>query len=1082
MFKFTEDELEKASISYFEELGYNYIFAPEIAPEGERPERKSYSDIILEERLRESIYRVNPKSTREAKEEAIRKIIYLDSPSMIENNRTFHKMITDGIDVTYHDGKQGEKSEKIFLFDFKNSENNEFLVLNQFTIIEAGRNRRPDLIIFVNGLPLVVIELKSAINEETTIHKAYNQLQTYKNDISSLFNYNCFLIISDGVNAKAGTITSNEERFMNWRTIDGEKISPLSEPKLEVLIKGIFQKERLLDIIKNYILFQTDGSETIKILSAYHQYFAVKKAVENTKIASSEKGDRRIGVVWHTQGSGKSLSMVFYAGQLIQKLDNPTIVVLTDRNDLDEQLFGTFSKSKDILRQTPKQAKNRKDLRELLSVESGGIVFTTIQKFTPGEDNDFMPVLTDRKNVIVMADEAHRSQYGLNAKTVATQSVGALPLARPNFQSSNNLMVAEEQMPFNVGIDSISAQKNNGVKIKYGYAKYMRESIPNASFIGFTGTPIEMEDKSTPAVFGDYIDVYDMTQSVEDKATVKIYYENRIIKLTVDSEELKNMDDKIDDIMEGQEEYTAEKTKSKWGRIESIVGAEDRIKKLAEDIVKHFEIREKTIFGKSMIVCMSRRICIELYDEIIKIRPDWHNDDKDKGKIKVVMTGSASDPEKWQKHIGDKKYRRYLAKRMKDNDDELKIVLVRDMWLTGFDVPSMHTMYIDKPMNGHNLMQAIARVNRVFKDKEGGLVVDYIGIADSLKKALKQYTESDKTTTGADVSKEALYVMIEKYEIIKDIFYGYNYKDYFLNNPVLRMRAISGGMNFILEKDISEEGTKKSFIKIVTELAKAHSLCVTTDKGKELTLEISYFKAIKASLVKLEQGDFRKKVLTEEQLNQRMKQIVSNSIISEDVIDVFDSLNIKRPDISILSEEFLKEVRKTPHKNLAVELLKRLLMDKVKVMSRSNLVQSKKFSDLIKGAVNRYKNKAITNAEVIEELLKMAKEFEKAEKTGEDLGLSKEEVAFYDALTEDSVVKELMENQVLIQIAHELTESIRKSMTVDWAIKESARATMRRTIKRLLKKYKYPPENQEQALKIVMKQAELMCGIEVGKL
>ncbi|OQY07390.1 MAG: DEAD/DEAH box helicase [Fusobacteriia bacterium 4572_132] len=1075
MFKFTEDELEKASIQYFEELGYEYIFAPTLAPEGENPERNSYADIILEERLREAIYRVNPKAAREAKEEAIRKIIYLDSPSMIINNKTFHKMITDGIDVTYHDEKQGEKSEKIFLFDFKNSKNNEFLVLNQFTIIEAGKNRRPDLIIFINGLPLVVIELKSAINEETTIHKAYNQFQTYKKDIPSLFNYNSFLIISDGVNAKAGTITSNEERFMNWRTIDGKTISPLSEPKLEVLIKGIFKKDRLLDIIKNYILFQTDGEEIIKILSAYHQYFAVKKAVENTKKASSKKGDRRIGVVWHTQGSGKSLSMVFYAGQLIQKLDNPTIVVLTDRNDLDEQLFQTFSKSKDLLRQIPKQAKNRKELRELLSVESGGIVFTTIQKFTPGEDNDFMPVLTERENVIVIADEAHRSQYGLNAKTVATQSVGVLPLAHPNFQSDEDLMVAEKPALYN-------AKNNNGIKIKYGYAKYMREAIPNASFIGFTGTPIEMEDKSTPAVFGNYIDVYDMTQAVEDKATVKIYYENRIIKLIVDEEELKVMDDEIDDIMEGQEEYTAEKTKTKWGRMESIVGAKERVKTLADDIVKHFEMREKTLFGKSMVVCMSRRICIDLYDEIVKLRPNWQNEDKDKGKIKIVMTGSASDPENWQKHIGDKKYRRYLAKRMKDNDDELKIVLVRDMWLTGFDVPSMHTMYIDKPMSGHNLMQAIARVNRVFKDKEGGLVVDYLGIAESLKMALKQYTESDRSTTGADITKEALYIMIEKYEIIKEIFYKYDYDDYFLDNSVKRMRAISGGMNFILEKERDEEGSKKNFIKIVTELAKAHSLCVTTDKGKELTLEISYFKAVKASLVKLEKGDLKKIFLTEEQLNQRMKQIVSNSIISEDVIDVFSSLNIKKPDISIMSKEFLEEIRKTPHKNLAVELLKRLLMDKVKVIARSNLIQSRKFSDLIQNAVNKYKNKAITNAEVIEELLKMANEFKKAEKEGENLGLSKEEFAFYQALTADNVIKELMENKVLIQIAHELSESIRKSMTVDWAIKESARATMRRTIKRLLRKYKYPPENQKQALEIVMKQAKLMCGREAMEL
>lgn len=1048
MINFTEDELEKATIQYFIELGYEHIFAPDIAFDlsaqagGNKSERKNYSDVVLEERLKDALYRVNPKSYKEAKDEALRKILYLDSPSMIINNKTFHKMITDGIDVTYHDTKDGERSEKIFLFDYNNPENNEFLIINQFTVVESGKNRRPDLIVFINGIPLVVIELKSASSEETTIGKAYNQLQTYKSDIPSLFNYNAFMIISDGINAKVGTITSNEEWFLNWRTIDGQTISPLSEPQLEVMIKAIFGKERILDIIRNFILFQTDGETTIKILSAYHQYFAVKKAVENTKKASSEKGDRRVGVIWHTQGSGKSFSMVFYAGQLVQRLDNPTIVILTDRNDLDEQLFATFSKSKDILRQTPKQATSRKELREYLSVDSGGIVFTTIQKFTTGEDDDFIPILTDRRNVIVIADEAHRSQYGFKAKT-----------------KINN--------------------KTNEADIKYGYAKYMREALPKASFIGFTGTPIELEDKSTKEVFGNYIDIYDMTRAVEDKATVKIYYENRIIKLSVNDNALKDIDDEILEIMEGQEEYTAEKTKSKWARIEAIVGEESRLKKLALDIVKHFETREKTLFGKAMIVCMSRRICVDLYNQIVKIKPEWHSDNKDKGKIKIVMTGSASDPEEWQKHIGDKQYRKDLAKRIKDNNDELKIVIVRDMWLTGFDVPSLNTMYIDKYMNGHSLMQAIARVNRVFKDKEGGLVVDYLGIAESLKKALSQYTESDKSTTGRDISGEALAVMLEKYEIIKDMFHNYKYEDYFSNNPVDRMRAISGGMNYILEKDIKESGTKKNFIRITTELGKAHSLCVTTDKGKELNLEISYFKAVKASLVKLEQGDYKKPILTYEQINQRMRQILSNTIITEEVIDVFASLNIEKPDISIFSEEFLEEVRKTPYKNLVVELLTKLLNDKLKVIARTNLVNSKKFSELITTAVNKYKNMAITSAEIIEELIKMAREISESESSNEEMGLTKEEKAFYDALTEDKIVKELMGNEVLIKIAHELTESIRNSITIDWSIKESAKAGMRKTIKRLLKKYKYPPEKQEHALQIVMEQVELMCSNEV---
>lgn len=1052
---FTEDELEKACISYFEELGYKYVFGPNIAPDGEACERVNYSTIVLEDRLRNAIYKINPKADRKSKEEAIRKILITESPSLIINNKSFHKMLRDGISVSYFDPKEGEKSEKIYLFDFQNEKNNDFMVINQMTIIEGGKNRRPDLIVYVNGLPLVVIELKSAINEEATINKAYHQLQTYKKDIPSLFTYNSFMVISDGINAKAGTLTSDEERFMQWRTVDGTTISPLTEPKMEVLIKGMFQKDRFLDLIRNYVLFQTDGEDTYKILSAYHQYFAVNKAIEHSKSASSEKGDRRIGVVWHTQGSGKSLTMVFYAGLLVQTLDNPTIVVLTDRNDLDEQLFGTFAKSQELLNQTPKQASSRKELRDLLSVESGGIIFTTIQKFTPGEDGDIMPLLTDRKNVIVMADEAHRSQYGLNAKTV---------MSKVGVRSSHpdETMVAEEDPEYEA-------------KVKYGYAKYMREAIPNASFIGFTGTPIDTSDKSTQGVFGNYIDVYDMTRAVEDKATVKIYYENRIIKLSVDEKELEAVDTEIEEVMEGQEEYTAEKTKSKWGRIEAIVGANDRVKKLAVDIVNHYEGRISASFGKAMVVCMSRRICIDLYNEIIALRPEWHSDNPKEGKIKIVMTGSASDPESWQNHIKDKQYRKDLAKRMKDNDDPLQIVIVRDMWLTGFDVPSMHTMYIDKPMSGHNLMQAIARVNRVFKNKEGGLIVDYLGIAESLKSALKEYTESDKSTTGEDIGAHAVAKLQEYYEIIKEMFYGFNYDEYFEENPSLRMKAIAKGMNWILEKDIEEEDFKKNFIKFVALIGQAHALCVTTPTGKELTLEISYFKAVKASLVKLEQGDVVRPKLSEEQLNARMKQIVDNSIISEEVIDVFDSLNIKKPDLSILSEEFLNEVKKTPHKNLAVELLKRLLEDRVKIMSRSNLVQSKKFSEMIANAMNNYRNKAITNAEVIEALIQMAKDFTSVDNRENELGLTKDELAFYDALTNKDIIKEFMENEVLIQIAHELTASIKRSMTVDWSLKESARAKMRSEIRRLLRKYKYPPENQDEALEIVLRQAELMC-------
>ncbi|HEY2422201.1 MAG TPA: type I restriction endonuclease subunit R, partial [Neobacillus sp.] len=755
---FTEDLLEKATIEILQELGYEYVFGPEIGYDGERPERRDYREVMLEGRLRDALYKLNRDLPEEALEEAYRKIITFNSPSLTENNKQFHTLLTEGVDVSFR--KNGEiKTEKAMIIDFANPERNEFLAVNQFTIIE-NENRRPDVLIFVNGLPLVVVELKSASDENVGIDNAYNQIQTYKHDIPSLFHYNAFCILSDGINAKSGTITSNEERYMNWRSVDGINVESLDVPQYEVMIRGMLEKQRLLDIIQNFILFQEsketeyddegnkigDKKTIIKILAAYHQYFSVKKAVDSTKQATAAQGDRKIGVIWHTQGSGKSFTMVFYTASLVKELNNPTIVVITDRNDLDEQLFGTFSKSEDILRQTPKQANlrkltdeqkrqqakdNSKELNGLYDLlndrESGGIIFTTIQKFKPEEGE--MPVLTDRRNVIIIADEAHRSQYGLEAKT-----------------------------------DSKTGE------VKYGYAKYLRDALPNASFIGFTGTPIEMEDKSTPAVFGHYIDVYDMTRAVEDEATVKIYYENRVIRLETDDDELNKIDEEFEEITEGQEENDREKYKTKWSRLEAVVGSPNRVKKLAQDIVDHYEEKSKTISGKAMIVCMSRRICVDLYDEIIKIRPEWHSDDLEKGVIKVVMTGSAGDVERLQKHIGGKQRRDTLAKRMKDESDELKIVIVRDMWLTGFDVPSMHTMYIDKPMKGHTLMQAIARVNRVFKDKSGGVVVDYLGILESLKKALKQYTDSDKNNTGIDTNA-AIAVMQEKLEVLRGLFH-----------------------------------------------------------------------------------------------------------------------------------------------------------------------------------------------------------------------------------------------------------------------------------------------------------------------
>ena len=1056
---FTEDLLEEAAIEILQSLGYDYVFGPDISLGGDYEERLDYREVVLSSRVKDALFRINKGIPTEALEEAYRRIITFNSPMLEENNRSFHRLLTEGIDVSFaEDGNIRTKNVQIVDFSEEGIKNNEFLVINQFTIIE-NEERRPDLLIFVNGIPLVIIELKSASDENVGIESAYNQIQTYKKDIPSLFNYNAFCILSDGINAKAGTITSNEERYMNWRSIDGKVVEPLSNPQYEVMFGGMLQKHRLLDIIKNFILFQEssvdekdengkklgDKKTIIKIMAAYHQYFAVKKAVEKTKEATKEDGDRKIGVIWHTQGSGKSFSMVFYTAGLVRELNNPTIVVITDRNDLDDQLFSTFSKSQDILRQTPKQANIRKltdsqkatmngnnsvevnGLFDLLNErESGGIIFTTIQKFKP-EDGE-MQVLTNRKNVIIIADEAHRSQYGLEAQ----------------------------------------ADTKTG-EIKYGYAKYLRDALPNASFIGFTGTPIDLEDRSTTAVFGHTIDTYDMTRAVEDEATVKIYYENRIIKLEADEEELKAIDEEFDNLTEGQEDIEKEKNKGKWTRLEAIVGSPNRIKKLAEDIVNHYEEKSKAIDGKAMVVCMSRKICVDLYEQIVALRPSWHSDDDNKGKIKVVMTGSAADNERLQSHIGGKQRRDTLAKRMKDNNDELKIVIVRDMWLTGFDVPSMHTMYIDKPMHGHNLMQAIARVNRVFKEKSGGVVVDYIGILESLKSALKQYTDSDKGTTGINTDV-AINVMLEKLEILQDMFHKFDYSAYMGTSQVQRIRAITGGMDFVLGLD---EEDQKEFKKIAVELSKAHSLCAATEIGKSKALEVSYFKAVKASLVKLGEKDGPK--LSKREIDARINQMLERSIISEEVIDVFDAMGIKRPEVSILSDEFLEEVREIKHKNLAVEMLKKLLEGNIKAVERTNLVKSEMFSEKLKKSLNKYRNQAITNAEVIEELIRLAHELKHMKDQQKNSGLSDDEIAFYDALTADDIVKEFMEDETLKKIAKELTRAIQRNISIDWSVRKSAQAGMRKIIKRLLKYYDYPPQHAKKALETVMRQAEKMC-------
>ena len=1053
---FYESHLEEAALEWFEELGYEVVFGPDIAPDGDYPEREDYGDVVLVERLREALTRINPKLPGDAIEDAVRQIMIPQSPSLIMNNKAFQKMLTDGADVSVKQSDGGYRTEKAYLFDFENPLNNDFMAVNQFTVVEHGSEKRPDLVVFVNGIPLVVIELKSASDENVDITDAYHQLQTYLNTVSSLFTYNSFLVISDGSNARAGTLTADEDRFMVWRTIEGDEVAPQSVPQLEVLIKGMFEWVRFLDIIRHFVLFQSDGTETIKILAGYHQYHAVNKAVESTMRATHEKGDRRIGVIWHTQGSGKSLSMVFYAGKLVisRQLENPTIVVITDRNDLDDQLYSTFLKSKELLRNIPVQAEDRQHLRELLNNRtSGGIIFTTIQKFAPTMElkesdsiytadaaaesqAEYDQVLTDRKNVIVIADEAHRSQYGFGAQVVKGKTEA---------------------------------------HIKYGFAKYMRDSLPNASFIGFTGTPVELTDKNTRAVFGDYIDIYDMTRAVEDGTTVKIFYESRIAKLELPEEMKPRIDAEYEEITEHQEYTQREKLKSKWARLEAIVGARERVRQIAHDIVEHFEKRElsqENEGGKGMIVVMSRRIAIDLYKEIVALRPDWHSDDLMQGKIKVVMTGSSSDPPEWQPFIGTKASRETLAKRMKDRNDELKLVIVRDMWLTGFDVPSMHTMYVDKPMSGHNLMQAIARVNRVFKDKQGGLVVDYIGIAENLKDALSQYTESDKKTTGVDM-EAAAHVLLEKYDLIKELLHGHDYSKFFTGKSSEKLQAIVETMDYIIGL---RENRKNDYIQLVTEMSRAYSLCATTDIAEKLNVEVGFHKAVKASLVKIISEDSRKK--TTSQLDHELNQLVSKAISSDEVIDLLGSVGLSKPNIGILSDEFLEEVRGMKQKNLAVELLNRLLKGSIKSFSRRNLVQSKKFSELLEGAIRKYQNRAIETTQVIMELIELAKKITEAEKRGEQTGLSEDELAFYDALAENESAREVMGDEVLRQIAKDLTVSIKNNISIDWTIRESVQAKMRMTIKRLLKKYGYPPDKSAKAVEVVMEQTKLMCQNE----
>lgn len=1018
---FSESVVEDATLAWFESLGYTICHASEL-------DRQSHSDIILTEPLQTALEIINPQIPTEVIQYTIKKLTRNDTPNLSENNYRFHKKLTDGVDVEYQqDGRT--KNDKLWLIDFNHSENNQYLAVNQFTVKEGKYTHRADVVIYINGLPIAVIELKNPADENATITDAFHQLETYKRNIPSLFQTNELLIISDGIEARIGTLTADFERFAPWRTLDGKTITSKGVAELQTLISGVFRPKTLLDILKFFIVFEIDGENIIKKLAGYHQYHAAYKAMTKTLEATQLQGDKKVGVVWHTQGSGKSLTMAFYAGKVIQhpQMANPTLVILTDRNDLDDQLFDTFSKCSDLLRQTPKQAENREQLQELLKVASGGIIFTTIQKFLPPEGNKY-PLLSDRHNIILIADEAHRSQYGLNAKVV---------------------------------------KKEQEADLSYGFAKYLRDALPNASFIGFTGTPIEATDINTPAVFGNYIDIYDIQRAVEDQATVKIYYEGRLAKIDLEPSERPNIDSNFEEVTEDEETTTKEKLKNKWARLEALVGAEKRINQIAKDIVTHFENRLASIDGKAMIVCMSRRICVELYNAIIALKTDWHHKDDNQGIIKVVMTGSASDDQKMQPHIRSKKRRQDFAKRFKESNDPLKLVIVRDMWLTGFDAPCLHTLYVDKPMKGHNLMQAIARVNRVYKDKPGGLVVDYLGIADKLKEALNNYTQSNRDKTGIPI-EQALAILQEKYEIVKAMYFGFDYQLFFNGTPAERLNMIPAALDHIL----GVKDGKTRYLKAVTELSKAFALVSSTDEAIKIRDEVGFFQAIKAAMIKYTTTNNGK---SPEEVDAAVRQIVSKAVASDEVIDIFGAAGLKGSNIAILSDEFLEEVRGLPYKNLALEVLKKLINDEIKIHSRKNLIQARSFREMLENTIKRYQNRSIETAQVIDELIKLAKDIRTAYQRRENLGLSEDEIAFYDALeVNDSAVK-VLGDDTLKAIARDLVTAIRKNLTIDWTVKKSVRAKLRVMVKRLLKKYGYPPDKCEKATVTVLQQAELLC-------
>ena len=1036
---FTETVVEHAALDWFRELGYDVVGGPDMPP-GPHALRESYADTIFPSVVRGALARLNPNLPTEALDDAFRKLTRPEGSTLAARNRAFHRMAVDGVTVEYRDDGGALRGAQVQVLDFEQPSNNDWLAVNQFTVVDGNHERRPDIVLFLNGLPLAVIELKNPADEDATVRSAWQQLRTYQAELPSLFTFNAVLAVSDGVEARLGTLTAGWEWFKPWRTISGEELAPVFLTELQVAIEGAFEKRRFLALLRDFIVFEDDGGGRLaKKMAGYHQFHAVETAVGETLRAAELKraaddvaevpgryesgrkpgggpGDRRIGVVWHTQGSGKSLTMAFYAGRIIREpaMANPTVVVLTDRNDLDDQLFGTFARCRDLLRQPPVQADSRTDLRSKLAVEAGGVVFTTIQKFFPEEKGDRHPLLSKRRNIVVIADEAHRSQYDF--------------------------------------ID--------------GFARHMRDALPNASFIGFTGTPIELQDANTRAVFGDYISIYDIQRAVEDRATVPIYYESRLAKLALDERERPRIDPGFEEATEGEEVDRKEKLKTKWAQLEAVVGTEQRLKLVAADIVAHFEQRAEAMDGKAMVVCMSRRICIDLYRELVRLRPDWHDADDDKGRIKVVMTGAASDSPDWQPHIRNKPRREALASRFRDAADTLQVVLVRDMWLTGFDAPSLHTMYVDKPMRGHGLMQAIARVNRVFRDKPGGLVVDYLGLAQELKRALATYTESGGTGRTALDQGEAVAVMLEKYEICCALFHGFDRSAWVTGTPQERLSLLPAAQEHIL----AQENGKDRCIQAVRDLSRAFALAVPHEDAIRIRDDVGFFQAVQSVLVKRAAATAR----SDEELDQAVRQIISRAVTPDGSIDIFAAAGLEKPDISILSDEFLAEVRGMPQRNLAVELLQKLLKGELAVRRRKNVVQARSFAEMLEQTLRRYQNRAVEAAQVIEELIRLAREMREANARGEQLGLSEDELAFYDALeTNDSAVQ-VLGDETLRDIARELVETVRRNVTIDWTLRENVRANLRRLVRRILRKHGYPLDKQEKATRTVLEQAEAL--------